>query len=218
MSIPKFKNPRLLELALTHRSAVNEPRFGNESNERLEYLGDAVLELITSEYLFHRFPREPEGKLTAYRSALVKTDTLAQLAKELGLDRLLKLSRGEAKSGGRENPSLLADTTEAVIGALYLDQGLKTTREFLKKHLFTKLPAILKEKAYLDPKSHLQELVQAQKLPTPKYRVIKASGPDHKKTFTVAVMVDDQVVGEGTGQSKRQAQQQAARLAIEKYT
>ena len=205
-------------MALTHRSAINEGVSStSQSNERLEYLGDAVLELATSEFLYHRFPNQPEGKLTAYRSALVKTETLAEVAKELNLGKQLKMSRGEIKSGGRENISLLANTTEAVIGALYLDQGFETVKEFLKTHLFGKVDQILAQKTYLDPKSWLQEKVQAHKLPTPKYQIVKETGPDHQKTFTVQVLVGSEVVGVGQGKSKQQAQREAARVAIEKY-
>ncbi len=217
MSIFKFKNPQLLETALTHRSAINEKiSASKESNERLEYLGDAVLELATSEFLFRKFPKEPEGKLTAYRSALVKTGTLAEVAKELKLGEKLKMSRGEEKSGGRENISLLANTTEALIGALYLDQGFDAVKKFLNKYLFPKTGLILNQKTYLDPKSHLQEIVQAQKLSAPKYQVIKEVGPDHNKTFMVDVMVNNQVVGQGKGKSKQQAEREAAKAAIEK--
>ncbi len=219
MLIPRFKDQSLLETALTHRSALNErnPDKPRESNERLEYLGDAVLELVTSEYLFKRFPKEPEGKLTAYRSALVKTETLAQVAKQLNLGEKLKLSKGEEKSGGRHNQSLLANTFEAIVGALYLDQGLESVRKFLHKHLFPKVDAIIKQQTYLDPKSYLQELVQAKGLPTPSYRLVKEAGPDHNKTFTIQVMIENKVAGTGQGKSKQQAQREAAKTAIEKY-
>jgi len=208
-----------LETALTHRSAINEKLSrSKESNERLEYLGDAVLELATSEFLFHKFPSEPEGKLTAYRSALVKTDTLAQVAKKLKLGEKLKMSKGEEKSGGRQNQSLLANTMEAVIGALYLDQGFEAVKKFLNQHLFPQVEEIVKQQLYKDPKSHLQELVQARKLPTPKYQIVDEVGPDHNKIFTVQVLVDQKVVGKGKGKSKQQAQREAARAAIEKYS
>jgi len=218
MSIPAFKNQQLLVTALTHRSAINEKLSSSqESNERLEYLGDAVLELATSEFLFKKFPHQPEGKLTAYRSALVKTETLAEVARELGLGEKLKMSRGEVKSGGRTNVSLLANTTEAVIGALYLDQGFTAVQSFLEKHLFHKVERILADKAYLDPKSWLQEKVQAKKLTAPAYQIIAESGPDHDKIFTVQVLVEGEVKGVGRGHSKQQAQREAARVAIEKY-
>lgn len=208
-----------METALTHRSAINEKLSrSKESNERLEYLGDAVLELATSEFLFHKFPSEPEGKLTAYRSALVKTDTLAQVAKKLKLGEKLKMSKGEEKSGGRQNQSLLANTMEAVIGALYLDQGFEAVKKFLNQHLFPQVEEIVKQQLYKDPKSHLQELVQARKLPTPKYQIVDEVGPDHNKIFTVQVLVDQKVVGKGKGKSKQQAQREAARAAIEKYS
>ena len=219
MSVPQFKDQSLLKTALTHRSALNERAASKqkESNERLEYLGDAVLELVTSEYLFKRFPKEPEGKLTAYRSALVKTETLAQVAKQLKLGEKLELSKGEEKSGGRHNPSLLANTFEAIVGALYLDQGLDVVRQFLYKHLFPKVDNIIKQQTYLDPKSYLQELVQAKGLSAPSYQLVKEIGPDHNKVFTVQVMVGDKTVGTGKGKSKQQAQREAAKIAIEKY-
>ncbi len=218
MSIPLFKNQQLLTTALTHRSAINEKLSTSlESNERLEYLGDAVLELATSEFLFKKFPHEPEGKLTAYRSALVKTETLAEVARQLQLGEKLKMSRGEVKSGGRQNVSLLANTTEAVIGALYLDQGFTVVKSFLEKYLFNKVERMLADKAYLDPKSWLQEKVQAKKLGAPEYQIMAESGPDHNKIFTVQVLVEGKVVGIGQGHSKQQAQREAARVAIEKY-
>lgn len=216
-SIPSFQNQKLWQTALTHRSALNE-QGSDESNERLEFLGDAVLELATTEFLYNEYPDEPEGVLTAYRSSLVKTTTLAEVATELGLGESLRLSRGEESSGGRQNPSLLADTMEAVIGALYLDQGYEVARLFLEKNLFVKFGQILRKKLYKDPKSHLQELVQARGLAAPVYKVIKAVGPDHDKKFTVTVAVGNQVIGQGQGKSKQQAQQAAASVGLKHYS
>jgi ribonuclease-3 len=216
--LPSFRNKQLLVTALSHRSSLNERSSGTtakESNERLEFLGDAVLELVTTQFLYDRFPAEPEGTLTAYRSALVKTTTLAEVARELGLGEKLYLSKGEEATGGRNNEGLLADVTEAVIGALYIDQGLQAVIEFLKKHLFVKFDDILQQKLYRDHKSQLQELVQSQGLATPAYEVTKAEGPDHDKEFTVQVLVDGVVKGSGSGKSKQQAQQQAAKEALE---
>ncbi len=218
--IPKFSNPDLLETALTHRSALNEPSSGTSSkvsNERLEFLGDAVLELIATRFLFDHLPQDPEGKLTNYRSALVRTETLAEVAAELGLGDKLYMSKGEEATGGRSNPSLLADTTEAIIGAIYLDQGFKVAEEFVQEHIIPKFKTIKANRLYKDAKSLLQETVQAQGLPTPTYRVVKAEGPDHDKTFTVQVVVSGKVYGRGIGPSKQAAQQQAARLALEKF-
>lgn len=213
--LPEFKNKDLLVTALTHRSALNEQVSSSvESNERLEFLGDAVLELATTEFLFAQFPQKPEGVLTAYRSSLVKTETLAQLATELDLGQKLYLSRGEEATGGRTNTGLLADTTEAVIGALYLDQGYEVVKKFLNQHLFPKFDEIKEKKLYKDAKSLFQEVVQARGEETPNYQVIKDEGPDHDKQFTVEVKVGPKSIATGTGKSKQAAQQQAARKAL----
>lgn len=217
MTLPDFTDHLLLTTALTHRSALNENiSAATESNERLEFLGDAVLELATTEYLFGHFPQEPEGVLTAYRSALVKTTTLAEVATELGLGEKLYLSKGEEATGGRANPSLLADTTEAVIGALYLDQGYDAVKTFLGNHLFPKFTQIHQQKLYKDAKSELQELVQAQGLDAPEYLVTREEGPDHNKEFTIQVLIKNQPMGTGLGKSKQQAQQAAAAEALSK--
>lgn len=219
-SIPKFKNPQLLETALSHRSSLNEKNSGTKSstsNERLEFLGDAVLELITTEFLFDRFPDEPEGMLTAFRSALVKTTTLAEVAIELALGEKMYMSKGEEATGGRKNEGLLADTLEAVMGALYLDQGIDAVKVFLNEHLFIKFEQIKENKLYKDHKSLLQELVQAQGLSTPLYSVVKEVGPDHNKEFTVEVVIDSEVKGVGGGKSKQLAQQEAAHQAVKHF-
>ena len=221
MALPSFKDSQLLITALSHRSSLNEKTASGttavESNERLEFLGDAVLELAVTEYLFAEFPAEPEGKLTAYRSALVKTTTLAELAKDLGLGEQMYMSKGEEATGGRNNESLLADTTEAVIGALYLDQGYKAVVTFLTANLYPKFTEILKNKLYKDHKSLLQEVVQAKGLPTPAYEVVKEVGPDHDKEFTVVVTVAEVAKGTGVGKNKQQAQQQAALEALKEF-
>lgn len=214
--LPKFQNQALLTTALTHRSALNESvSSATESNERLEYLGDAVLELATSEFLYQNYPRDPEGKLSAYRSALVKTTTLAELARELDLGAQLYMSKGEEAGGGRDNEGLLANTVESIIGALYLDQGFGAVKDFLEKTLFPKFEKIHQKKLYRDSKSLLQETVQAQGLPTPSYEVVSEVGPDHDKEFTVQVLVNNQPTGQGTGKSKQTAEQDAARAALE---
>lgn len=218
--LPVFHDQSLLVTALTHRSALNEREqsgtTASESNERLEFLGDAVLELATTIYLFEQRPQDPEGMLTAYRSALVRTESLAALASELGLNEQMYLSRGEEAGGGRQNVSLLADLMEAVIGALYLDQGFAVVQDFLGQALFPKFAQILADKSYRDQKSLLQEVVQAQGSSTPVYRVVKEVGPDHNKEFTVEVLVDGRVVGVGVGQSKQRAQQASAEAALAK--
>lgn len=214
--LPLFKNPLLLTTALTHRSALNEKiSSSTTSNERLEFLGDAVLELATTEFLYETLPHEQEGKLTAFRSALVKTTTLAELASELGLGEKLYLSKGEEATGGRENSSLLADTFEAVLGALYLDQGFEAARDFLKSYLFPKFEMIRQHRLYKDAKSELQEFAQSKGFDAPQYTVISEVGPDHDKHFTVEVATLGRTVAEGQGKSKQQAQQEAATAALE---
>lgn len=207
--IPKFKNPSLLTLALTHRSASNT-KAHPQNNERIEFLGDAVLELITSDYLYHRFPNYPEGKLTPLRASLVKTSTLAQIAKEIDLQKKI------INSSDLISSSILANTVEAVIGAIYLDQGLGAAKKFIQKHLFPRLDKIIKDKLFVDPKSDLQEKAQAQGYPTPAYNTLKAIGPDHNKTFTVEVLINRQSLGKGTGKSLKQAETNAAKAALTK--
>jgi ribonuclease III len=211
-----ISNPQLLTEALTHRSFLNESKSATVHNERLEFLGDAVLELVVSEYLYHQFPTKPEGDLTAYRASLVKTTTLAQVAKDLQLGTKLRLSKGEELSGGRTNPSLLANTVESVIGAIYLDQGLEAAELFVNQHLFPRLNDIITRGLHKDHKSALQEKVQANGSESPEYRVDKESGPDHNKEFTISVYIDSQKIASGTGKSKQSAQQDAARHALEK--
>jgi len=216
--LPPFKNSTLLQKAFIHRSALNEKQTPyTESNERMEFLGDAVLELATTKYLYAIFPTEPEGILTSYRSALVKTTTLAEVAENLGIGDQLVMSKGEETTGGRTNPSLLADAFEAVLGALFLDQGMEVVEEFLQQELFVKFDDILKNKLYKDSKSQLQEVVQALGQSTPLYEVVKEIGPDHDKEFTVNVVVENKIVGTGTGKSKQIAQQAAAQQALAKF-
>lgn len=216
--IPSFKNPLLLTKALTHRSALNEQLSeSTESNERLEYLGDAVLELAVSDFLYHKYPAEPEGQLTAFRSSLVKTTTLAQAAQSLGLGEMIIMSKGEVGTGGRTNESLLANTFESVIGALYLDQGFAIVVNFLELHLFPKIDDVIAQKLYKDPKSLLQETVQGLGLPTPTYTVVSEVGPDHAKEFMIHVYIGDALKGTGSGKNKQAAQQDAAQNALKKY-
>ncbi len=216
--LPKFNNPQLLNTAFTHRSALNEKETSGttskKSNERFEFLGDAVLELATTRFLFAKLADEPEGVLTAYRSALVKTTTLADLARELDIGKKMFMSKGEEVTGGRDNDSLLADTTEAVIGALYLDQGFEAAEQFLAKYLFPKFEEIRAKKLYKDSKSSLQEVVQARGFSTPNYLVVAEKGPDHDKEFTTQVLVGGKIIGTGKGKSKQLAQQEAAAQAL----
>jgi ribonuclease III len=215
-AIPQFKREDLLITALTHRSALNERiSTSEESNERLEYLGDAVLELVTTEFLYEQFPKEQEGMLTAYRSALVKTTTLAEVAQDLKLGDKLFMSKGEEASGGRQNTSLLANTVEALLGALYLDQGVAAVTRLLEKFLFPKMDDILQKKLYKHAKSLLQEVLQAEGISTPEYVVIDEQGPEHDRQFTVKVVINGTDAGSGTGKSKQVAQEAAARNVLE---
>lgn len=211
-----FRNKDFLHRAFIHRSYLNENSQEKESNERLEFLGDAVLEFVVSENLFSHFKSEDEGHLTALRSRLVNTTSLAGTAKELGLGELLYLSRGEEASGGRQNRSLLANTVEALIGAIFLDQGIEAAKKFIEAFIIKKLPDIVKS-PLKDPKSRLQEFVQANGYPAPTYKLIEALGPDHAKEFTVEVLVDRKPYARGSGPSKQIATQEAAGAALEKW-
>lgn len=211
-----FLNKELLKAAFIHRSYLNEDRTVQSSNERLEFLGDAVLSFLTSSYLYRTYPEFPEGKLTNIRSSLVNTKSLSDIAKSLGLGELLFLSRGEQEGGGRTNPSLLADAFESLLGAIYLDQGPGVAEKFLATHLFAKTRDIIEKKAYLDYKSNLQELVQEKMRISPTYDVVRSEGPDHAKTFWIVARAGEKILGEGTGRSKQEAEQVAARQALEK--
>lgn len=212
-----FKNAKLLEHALTHRSWVNEHPKQSTSNERLEFLGDAILEYVISKELFKDFPDKEEGYLTVLRSKIVNTQNLAKTAIKLEIGKYLRLSKGEEDTGGRTNPSLLADTLEAIIGALYLDSGLSKTERFIKSTLLTAIDDIL-SMPLKDAKSRLQEHVQAQGMLAPRYEVISEEGPDHNKKFTVAVNINGEQIAIGVGKSKSEAAQKAALTAIEKLT
>lgn len=212
----QFTNPALLHQAFVHRSHLNESKTHTESNERLEFLGDAVLQFVTSRYLYQTYPDFPEGTLTNIRSTLVRTKSLSVVATELNLGELLLLSRGEESSGGRKNESLLADCFEAVLGAMFLDLGMETTTAFLETYLLSKAAHVVETKSYIDFKSLLQEIVQEQTKTSPLYRVTKSDGPDHNKTFWMDVVAGEKVLGEGVGKSKQEAEQTAAKQALEK--
>uniref|UniRef100_A0A831YPU3 Ribonuclease 3 n=1 Tax=candidate division WWE3 bacterium TaxID=2053526 RepID=A0A831YPU3_UNCKA len=210
----KFRNPDLLENSFVHRSYLNEnPEFPFPSNERLEFLGDAVLEQIVSDFLYHNFPALPEGELTALRAALVRTESLAEESRRLGLGKELFLSKGEETSGGRDNPYLLANTFEALIGAIYLDQGIESARKFVHRELLYKAEKSLRS-GVKDPKSHLQEVSQARFGITPNYKVLKEWGPAHDHHFRTAVFLKTRKIGEGEGRSKKEAEENAAREAL----
>lgn len=211
----KFNNQKLLNQALFHRSYLNENHQIKFSNERLEFLGDSVLSLLVSTKLYKRYPDYPEGKLTSIRSLLVKTKTLADLAQQLTLGDYLQMSRGEERGGGRQNPSLLADTLEAVIGAIYLDLGLEIVDRFLSKTLYPLISSVEMKEDLQDYKSTLQEVIQEKSKVSPAYRVLKEFGPDHDKTFTIGVFVENTLLSSGEGKSKQSAEQQAAKVALE---
>lgn len=213
----KFHNVDLLKQAFTHRSYLNEnSHWCLGHNERLEFLGDAVLELVVSEYLFEEFPNEPEGYLTSLRASLVNADTLAETATELGFNDFILLSKGESKDTGRGRNYILANTFEAFIGALYLDQDYKKAKKFVDKHLIkTKLTAIIEEKKFQDPKSLFQEKAQAAVGLTPAYKVLEEWGPDHNKHFRMAVYLGEELVAEGEGPSKQAAEINAAKNGLE---
>ncbi len=208
-----FKDKKLYQQALTHKSWVNEHPDDRESNERLEFLGDAVLEFIVSGDLYKKFPDKEEGYLTALRANLVNTTNLSQIALSLDLGNKLYLSKGEEETGGRSNPSILADTVEAIIGATYMDAGLKAAKEFIETYLLSSLEEKLRE-PLKDSKSLLQELVQSHGLPAPKYEVVKEEGPDHAKTFSIEVKFDAKTQGMGVGRNKSEAEQEAAKNAL----
>jgi len=212
-----FKNLDLLVTAFTHRSYVNEHRKTvQEHNERLEFLGDAVLELVTTEFLYNGFS-EPEGVLTNWRSALVRTESISAAANRYEFEPLLRLSRGEKRGSDRARAQILANTYEAVIGAIYLDQGYQAASDFIHSSLLVTFKDILKTGSWLDPKSHLQEIVQSNDSLTPIYKVLSEEGPDHEKLFTVGVYVDSKLKGQGTGPSKQAAQVLAAEAALKVY-
>lgn len=205
-----FKKKRLLTLALTHRSYVNEHKSVKNHNERLEFLGDAVLELITSEYLFKRYSSRAEGDLTSFRAALVRTDSLADTAKEMGVGEYMRLSKGEEDTGGREKSYLLANTFEAIVGAIYLDQGYEISTEFVYRFLIKKIDDIVKNRLDIDSKTRIQEIAQSKYKVIPSYEVTDATGPDHDKEFTVVIKINGKVIGQGCGGSKQRAEEDAA--------
>jgi len=209
-----FTDKDLLTQVFVHRSYLNEnPGFKLDHNERLEFLGDAVLELVVTEYLYKTLPN-PEGELTNLRSALVRGQMLSDLANNLGLNDYLLLSRGETKSTGKARQLILANAFEALVGGIYLDKGYDQAKKFIEKILLVRLKDIIEQKTYLDPKSHLQEISQAQLSITPSYRVIDESGPDHAKIFIVGCFLNDKQISQGEGSSKQTAESNAAANAL----
>jgi ribonuclease-3 len=213
-----FLDIGLLQTACTHRSYLNEVKSAKvEHNERLEFLGDAVLELVVTDFLYKKYPKKNEGDLTAYRSALVNTNSLSRVADHIGINEYLILSKGEAKDTGRARAIILADAVEAIIGAVYLDQGYETAEAFIARSIleFIKIEDIIAKKLWLDSKSRFQERAQEVVGQTPIYKTVKETGPDHDKQFTVGVFIGDTQVALGAGPSKNEAEQKAAEKGIE---
>jgi len=212
-----FRNLNLLIEALTHRSYLNEHReYAGSHNERLEFLGDAVLELAATDFLFKKFPAKPEGELTAYRAALVNTVSLAESAQALGINDFLLLSKGESKDTGRARDVILADAFEAIIGAIYMDSGYEAAEAFIARNLYTKIDKVIAERSYQDAKSRFQEIAQEKRGTTPAYETLSEVGPDHDKRFTVGVFIGSEEIARGEGQSKQEAEQAAAQAGLDK--
>lgn len=214
--LPAFKNPGLLQSALTHRSYLNEHPEAGLDNERLEFLGDAVLDFVTGAFLYRAFPDQPEGGLTRLRAALVNTEQLAAFATLLGIGQQMRLGKGEVESGGRQRLTLLADAFEAVIGALYLDAGLEAVRALVEPMIARKAEDIVSTDKDVDAKSLFQEWAQAELGHTPRYSILSITGPDHNREYTVEVLVNGEAYGAGTGPNKQAATQAAARAALER--
>ncbi len=212
----QFADTKVLLSAITHRSYLNEHREATwEHNERLEFLGDAVLELVVTDYLFHKYPEKPEGELTAVRAALVNTVSLASASEQMGVNEYLLMSKGESKDVGRARQYILANAFEACIGAIYIDQGYDAAKEFIAGRLFPKTDEIVHKRLWQDAKSRFQELAQEHASVTPTYETIAQEGPDHDRVFTVGVYLRKELVAEGNGRSKQEAEQQAAERAVE---
>ena len=210
-----FTDLDLLVEALTHRSYLNEHRdYAGRHNERLEFLGDAVLELAATNFLFKKFPASPEGELTSYRAALVNTVSLAESAQQIGINDFLLLSKGESKDTGRARDVILADAFEAIIGAVYLDQGFAVAEAFIAKNLFGKIDDVISKRSYQDAKSRFQETAQEKRSMTPVYKTLSETGPDHAKLFTVGVFIGSDEIAQGEGQSKQEAEQAAAEAGL----
>jgi len=211
-----FKNKDFLKTAFTHRSYLNENRgLGLEHNERLEFLGDAVLELATTDFLFKKYPETKEGELTSYRSSLVRTESISNAARDLGVNDFLLLSKGEARDHGKARDYILANTFEAIVGAIYLDQGYFVAEKFIANSLFDNIEGIIKDGSWKDPKSHVQEKAQEKIGITPHYELITEEGPDHDRHFVVGIFFGKEKIAEGEGRSKQIAEQNAAKGGID---
>ena len=216
MKLPEFKNKKLFDQVFIHRSYLNETKDMLESNERLEFLGDSILSLVVSAHIFDKYKTSKEGQLTSIRSVLTNTETLYEISKELGLGELLKLSRGEEAGGGRSNKTILANTLEALIGGIYLDQGIDAAKKFIEENIISRTEKIIEAQGLKDPKSSLQEKIQETHRESPVYKVIKEEGPDHDKSYTIGVYIDERLLAEGVAKSKQEAEKSAARNALQK--
>lgn len=214
MNIPQFKNPHIFDLVFTHRSYLNEAKDQLESNERLEFLGDSILSYVVSSYIFNTYPNINEGELTNLRSILTNTQTLYKVSQFLNLGEFIKLSKGEEASGGRENRSILANTFEALIGGLYIDQGIDAASKLIQDTIIVQIDDIIRSQGLKDSKSKLQETIQEKHKVSPFYKIIKEDGPDHAKTYTVGVFLNNKLLAEGIGKSKQEAEKNAATNAL----
>ena len=212
----KFKNFALYEQSFTHRSYLNEHPEVTAHNERLEFLGDAVVELLVTRFLYDKFPDKPEGELTSLRAALVRRNTLSEVGQELGFEQYLRMSKGEARNEGKAKAMIISNAAEAFVGALFLDLGLKAVEKFVNKFLLPRLENIIAGETHIDAKSKFQEIIQEQSGSTPHYKTEEVSGPDHDCSFIVGVYVDDKLIAKGEGKSKREAETNAASAALEK--
>jgi len=214
--IPKFNNKSLFDLAFTHRSYLNESNGHTESNERLEFLGDSILSFVVSTYIYEEFKEKKEGELTSLRSVLTNTETLYEVAKKLNLGENLKLSKGEEETGGRKSKTILANTYEAVVGAIYLDQGIEPAKKFIFETIIEEIDSIVSSQGLKDSKSALQEYMQESYKASPRYEVLEESGPDHDKIYTVGVFFEEKLLAKGDGKSKQEAEKKAAQNAMQK--
>ncbi|PIT89385.1 MAG: ribonuclease III [Candidatus Levybacteria bacterium CG10_big_fil_rev_8_21_14_0_10_36_7] len=214
MKLPEFKDSKLFEKVFIHRSYLNEGGKNMESNERIEFLGDSILSFIVSSYVYENYPEYDEGKLTSLRSVLTNTETLALVSGQLGLGEKLKLSKGEESNGGRKNKTILANTYEAVLGGIFLDQGLEDAADFVKKTIIDNMDDFVKEQGLKDPKSKLQERLQEIYKNSPVYKIESEEGPDHERFYTVGVYIEDKLLAKGKGKSKQIAEKVAAKEAL----
>jgi len=214
MNLPEFKDKKLYDRVWTHRSFLNESPDAAESNERLEFLGDSILSFIISSYIFEHYPHLKEGELTALRSVLTNTQTLYKFAQSLDLGKYLKLSRGEESTGGRTNKTILANTFEALLGGIYIDQGIDEATKFVNSVIITQIDEVVNDQGLKDPKSMLQEKTQEVHKMSPQYKIVKEEGPDHAKIYTTGVFLNNKLLAEGVGHSKQESEKNAAQNAL----